>query len=234
MCATLGSARLHSSGLVMTRLLLPVFLALIPAVAVAQSRPPAIETARALQARYDRVKDFTADFTHTYEGGVLKRKSTERGTVRIKKPGRMRWEYTAPEKKTFVSDGVKIYSYVPADKQVIVSSVPGTDEATTAVLFLAGKGDLVRDFDITYADTTMPGAVALRLAPRQKQRDYDWLIVTVDQTTLQIRGLTAADQQGGRSTFEFTNYKENTGLADNVFAFTIPRGADVINAGSPR
>ena len=72
-----------------------------------------------MQQKYDRVKDFTADFTHTYEGGVLKKKSTERGTVQIKKPGRMRWEYTAPEKKTFVSDGRKIYSYIPADKQVI-------------------------------------------------------------------------------------------------------------------
>ena len=71
---------------------LPALLALVPAVAVAQSRPAASDTARALQERYDRVKDFTADFTHTYEGGVLKRKSTERGTVQIKKPGRMRWE----------------------------------------------------------------------------------------------------------------------------------------------
>lgn len=218
----------------MNRLLLPVLLAIIPAVAAAQSRPPAIETARALQEKYDRVKDFTADFTHTYEGGVLKRKSTERGTVQIKKPGRMRWEYTAPEKKTFVSDGTKIYSYIPADKQVIVSHVPGADAATTAVLFLAGKGNLARDFDVAYAETAVPGAVALRLDPRQKQRDYDWLIVVADRTTLQIRALTAADQQGGRSTFEFRNYRENTGVADNVFTFRIPRGADVINAGSGR
>jgi outer membrane lipoprotein carrier protein len=218
----------------MIRLLLPVILALVPAVAVAQPRPAAVDTARALQEKYDRVKDFTADFTHTYEGGVLKRKSVERGTVQIKKPGRMRWEYTAPEKKTFVSDGVKIYSYVPADKQVIVSDVPPSDEATTAVLFLAGKGNLVRDFDVTYADTAIPGAVALRLNPRQKQRDYDWLIVVVDAASLQIRALTAADQQGGRSTFEFSNYRENTGIADNVFAFKIPRGADVIHAGSGR
>ena len=39
----------------------------------------------------------------------------------VKKPGKMRWEYTAPEQKVFVSDGVKIYSYIPQDKQVIVS-----------------------------------------------------------------------------------------------------------------
>ena len=218
----------------MNRLLLPLFLAILPAVAVAQSRPPALETARALQEKYDRVKDFTADFTHTYEGGVLKRKSTERGTVQVKKPGRMRWEYTTPEKKTFVSDGVKMYSYVPADKQVIVSDVPRADEATTAVMFLAGKGNIGRDFDVAYTETALPGSVALRLDPRRKQRDYDWLIVVIDSTTLRIRALTAADQQGGRSTFEFTNYRENTGVADNVFAFKIPRGADVIHAGSGR
>jgi outer membrane lipoprotein carrier protein len=235
MCATLGSARLRPFGIDMNRLLLPVFLALLPAVAVvAQSRPPAADVARALQEKYDRVKDFTADFTHTYEGGVLKRKSSERGTVQIKKPGRMRWEYTAPEKKTFVSDGTMIYSYVPADKQVIRSRMPDTDEATTAVMFLAGKGNLGRDFDVTYADAAGPDRVALKLNPRQKQRDYDWLIVVIDRTTLQIRALTAADQQGGRSTFEFSNYRENTGVADNVFAFKIPRGADVINAGSGR
>ena len=218
----------------MARILLSLLFALVPAVVTGQARPPAADFARALQEKYDRVKDFTADFTHTYEGGVLKRKSSERGTVQIKKPGRMRWEYTAPEKKTFVSDGVKIYSYVPADKQVIVSDAPAADEATTAVLFLAGKGNLLRDFNLSYVESPVAGAVALRMDPRQKQRDYDWLIVTVDAATLQIRGLTAADQQGGRSTFTFTNYRENTGLADNVFAFKIPRGADVINAGTPR
>ena len=218
----------------MRRLLLAVLLAAVPAFAAGQARPPAADIARALQDKYDRVKDFAADFTHTYEGGVLKRKSTERGAVQIKKPGRMRWEYTTPEKKTFVSDGVRIYSYVPADKQVIVSDAPSGDEATTAVLFLAGKGNLLRDFTVSYAETPVAGALALRLDPRQKQRDYDWLIVIVDAATLQIRGLTAADQQGGRSGFTFTNYRENTGVADHVFAFQIPRGADVIHAGTPR
>jgi outer membrane lipoprotein carrier protein len=216
----------------MIRLLLSALLSMAPAVAAGQARPAAAETARAVQQKYDRVKDFTADFTHVYEGGVLKKKSTERGTVQIKKPGRMRWEYTTPDKKTFVSDGRKIYSYIPADKQVIVSPVPSDDEATTAVLFLAGKGNLTRDFNVSYAETPPDGTVALRLDPRRKQGEYDWLVIGVDPGTMQIRSLTAADQQGGRSTFTFTNYRENTGVADTVFAFKIPRGADVITAGS--
>jgi outer membrane lipoprotein carrier protein len=222
----------------MTRPLLPAWLALVTMAATAgltaQSRPPATETARALQQKYDRVTDFTADFTHVYEGGVLKKKSTERGTVQIKKPGRMRWDYTAPEKKEFVSDGRKIYSHIPADKQVIVSTVPPDNEATTAVLFLAGKGNLTRDFNVSYAEGGGADTWTLRLDPKQKQRDYDWLVLQVDRVSFQIRGLTAADQEGGRSTFTFTNYRENTGIADSVFVFKIPKGADVITAGPGR
>ena len=213
----------------MTRLLLSTMLLMAPAVAAGQARPSALETAAAVQQKYDRVRDFTAEFTHTYEGGVLNRKSTERGTVQIKKPGRMRWEYTAPDKKVFVSDGRKIYSYIPVDKQVIVGDVPTDDEATTAVLFLAGKGSLTRDFNVKYAEGTTEGVLALRLDPKRKQRDYDWLVLGVDPKTMQIRSLTAADQQGGRSTFEFSKYRENTGLTDALFNFKIPRGADVIS-----
>jgi len=193
-------------------------------------QPSATEFARTLQQRYDRVTDFTADFTHVYEGGVLKKKASERGTVQIKKPGRMRWDYTAPDKKEFVSDGHKIYSYIPADKQVVVGTMPSDDQATTAVLFLAGKGNLTRDFNVSYADGASGDSLALRLDPRRKQRDYDWLILVVDRSSLQIRGLTAADQQGDRSTFTFTNYHENTGVSDKVFEFKIPRGTDVIYA----
>jgi outer membrane lipoprotein carrier protein len=208
-------------------------LLVFPAISLAQApgRPSADEAARGVQRHYDQVKDFTADFTHTYQGGVLKKTISERGTVQIKKPGRMRWEYTAPERKTFVSDGRKIYSYIPADRQVVVADMPKEDEATTAVLFLAGKGDLTRDFSVSYSDGGSGGLWLLRLDPRRKQRDYDWLILGVDPGTMQIRRLVAADQQGGTSTFDFSNYRENTGLTDKIFAFTIPRGVDVITSG---
>ena len=96
--------------------------------------------ARDLQRKYDRVRDFSADFVHTYRGGVLKQQATERGRLLVKKPGKMRWEYTAPEKKLFVSDGRKIYSYIPQDRQVVVSTMPQDDQAPTPALFLTGKG----------------------------------------------------------------------------------------------
>jgi outer membrane lipoprotein carrier protein len=197
----------------------------------AQPMPPAPEVAAALQKKYDHIADFTADFVHEAEGGLLRKKQIESGTVRVKKPGKMRWDYKSPEPKLFLSDGHRIYLHVPADNQVIISPVPEQDQATTAVLFLVGKGNLTRDFTVTYADGGGPDTYALRLQPKLPERDYDWLQLVVDRRTLQIRTLTAADNQGGRSTFQFSNFKENTGLSDKTFTFKIPRGADVTNNG---
>lgn len=193
------------------------------------------ELAQALQRKYDGIKDFSADFTHAYEGGVLHKQITERGHLLVKKPGKMRWDYSAPEQKQFVSDGVKMYSYLPQDKQVIVTSVPPEDEATTPALFLTGKGHLARDFTASLVDAPagMPaGSQALKLVPKARQRDYDWLTLVLDPGTLAIRGLVTIDAQGGTSSFSFTNLKENVGLADKAFAFKIPRGVDVISAPS--
>src|SRR5712675_1250994 len=120
------------------------------ALRAADSTAP--ELAAALQRKYDGIKDFSADFSHMYEGGVLRKQITERGHLLVKKPGKMRWDYTTPETKQFVSDGVKMYSYIPQDKQVIVASVPPDDEAPTPALFLAGKGSFTRDFTASLVD----------------------------------------------------------------------------------
>ena len=216
------------------RMLLAALVLAASAVAPGQqpAPPSATEIAAQVQQKYDRVRDFSADFEHEAESGVLRKTLVERGSLLVKKPGKMRWTYKSPEQKVFVSDGVKMYMHTPADNQVIVSDVPTDDQATTAVLFLSGKGNITRDFTVAMAEGAVPGAYALRLQPKLQQRDYDWLQIVVDRSTFQIRSLTTADKQGTRSTFRFSNFKENVGLADKTFAFSIPRGADVIQAGS--
>ena len=202
-------------------------------VRAADSTAP--ELAAALQRKYDGIRDFSADFTHVYEGGVLRKPITERGHLLVKKPGKMRWDYAEPEPKQFVSDGVKMYSYIPQDKQVIVASVPPDEDSPTPTLFLAGKGNVTRDFTPSLVDAPpgMPaGSRTLKLVPKAKQRDYDWLVLVLDPGSLALRGLLTVDAQGGKSSFSFTNLKENVGLADKEFAFKIPRGVDVVTAPS--
>ena len=165
---------------------------------------------------------------------MLRTKTTEQGTIAIKRPGRMRFTYTKPEKKEFVSDGSRLYTHLVADKQVIVSPAPGPDQGDIPALFLAGQSDLAKDYTPTF--TALPGAaqglVTLKLVPRRKSADYESIGIGIDPKTLQILFLTAVDSQGGRSSFTFTNLKENRGLADKDFEFRIPRGVEVVTNGA--
>jgi outer membrane lipoprotein carrier protein len=140
----------------------------------------------------------------------------------------MRWVYLKPEKKEVVSDGKKIYVYIPQDRQVMVSDV-NSDASSTSSLFLAGKGDISRDFTAASINSPVAGTLALKLTPRRRQPDYDYLVVAIDPVSLQIRGLVTHDTQGGDSTLTFTNLKENQRISDKVFDFRIPRGVDVVN-----
>jgi outer membrane lipoprotein carrier protein len=146
----------------------------------------------------------------------------------------MRWVYTSPDRKEFVSDGIKLYSYIPADRQVLVSTVPSDDSGSTPALFLAGKGDISRDFTAAYAAAGSPGTVALKLTPRRAEADYEHLVVAIDARTLQIRALTTLDRQGGESTLTFSNLKENQGISDKEFTFRMPSNVDVITDGPRR
>ena len=197
--------------------------------ATAQPVPPDA-LARSIQAHYQQVRDFTATFEQAYVGGALKRKTVERGTVAIRKPGRMRWDYDAPEKKLFISDGTRMYFYVPADRQVRVSALPESGRVPTPILFLAGRGDLLRDFkaEEVPVPANTPGARALRLRPVRPEPEYETLTLVVDGTSFAMRQLIVVDSQGGTSTFSFTNLRENVGVPDSRFVFTMPKGVDVV------
>ncbi|MGE5198064.1 MAG: LolA family protein [Rhodospirillaceae bacterium] len=198
--------------------------------------PTPAELARAIQQKYDTVRDFSASFEHRYRGGVLRKEAVERGTMEVKKPSRMRWTYESPERKVFVADGTRIYSYIPEDRQVIITPMPAEDEATTPALFLTGHGSLPRDFAASFPaePDPSPGTYSLKLVPNRREAEYDWLVLVVDRGTYRLRKLITADTQGGQSTFTFSNVRENVGIPDSEFRFTIPRGVDVVTHEQPR
>src|SRR6185436_14326926 len=82
----------------MKSLAVPVVMLVSMCAVGAQTNDP-VALAAKVQQRYNGIKDISGDFVQTYEGGVLRTKTTERGTIAIKRPGRMRFVYTKPEKK---------------------------------------------------------------------------------------------------------------------------------------
>ena len=190
----------------------------------AQETPTAQVLATRIQAHYSTVHDFTADFTLTQTSPLLPKAVVERGDVKIKKPGRMRWNYTTSDRQQFISNGKTMYAYFPRGRYVNEIPMPAGDDVSTALLFLAGRGDLTRDFVATLPDSQSADEWRVVLTPKAKQAEFERLTLEVDRASLAFRGLIVVSAQGGTDTFRFTNMRENRKLSDGEFEFTIPRG----------
>jgi outer membrane lipoprotein carrier protein len=182
------------------------------------------ELARRVEERLQQTRDLRARFVQSYRSGALGRETREHGTLSLKRPGRMRWEYEAPERKTFVSDGHSFYFYVPADRQVIVKDQK--DATGVAGLLLAGTGAPLQRF-VPSLEEAPAGRFRLRLVPREPDPDMDELRLEGD-ASFRLRAVEVLDAQGNRSRFEFDQLRENIGLKDALFRFEIPPGVEVI------
>jgi outer membrane lipoprotein carrier protein len=200
----------------------------------AQSRPTADALAMRLQEHYRLIKDFEADFVQTSRSTVLRTQSSSgQGHVYVKKPGRMKWVYAKPERQELIWDGQKLTVFYPDTREATVSDVSADDQSSASLLFLAGKGDLARDFIPTTAESTVAGAAALRLTPRKPEPDFEYFIVTFDEKTVKLRKLVTRNNLGDETTTDFNNLKENAGISDATFRFDPPKGTQ-INGGRGR
>lgn len=163
----------------------------------------------------------SADFVQSYRSAALGRELVERGTLRLKRPGRMLWSYEQPEKKTFVSDGQAFYFYVPEDKQVIVREQSG--ERGLAVKLLAGDAGLLSQFQANLE----PGGQRIQLVPKTPDPELERAFLEIDAAA-RIVGIEIWDAQGNQSRFRFEKLKENLPLDDKLFRFEVPRGVAVV------
>ena len=198
-------------------------LSLAGATPRAQQAPTASDLAGRIQAHYNAVADFTADFVATFKYQLTHQVSVERGTLKVKKPSRMRWTFTKPDRKEFVADGTKLFTYFPADKVGSENLLTDTGDDSLALLFLAGKGDLTRDFTASMPPEQPAGEWQLVLAPRKRQDEYQTLTLGVRRDSLALTALVIVDEQGTQS-YQFTNFKTNTGLKNSDFNFKLPPG----------
>jgi len=187
---------------------------------------------RGLQAKYNKMSTLSADFTQIHHGRTG-RSRRESGRLLLKKPGRMRWDYTAPESKLFISDGKWIYEYVPADGYATRTRVRESDDLRAPFMFLLGRGDLRRDFRTIEFSAESPiraGNRVLRLVPKKVQ-EFRELHLEVDPASLELARLSFVDDDGSRSDFIFSNIRENIPASNAQFIFKPPAGVEVRTEG---
>jgi chaperone LolA len=197
--------------------------------AAAQTPPSADSLAARIQARYDTVRDFTADFTQRLSGGLVLAGKTavDRGKVAIRKPGFMRWVLETGDRSEITANGVQMVFYSPEDKVATFKPLPKDDTAPSALLLLSGRGKITRDFTAALPADQPAAQWRLVLTPKAKQSDFKTIALIVDRTTLQLRGLEVTDSQDAVQTFTFSNLKENQGIKDEVFQIKVPKGVAI-------
>src|SRR6202163_2887891 len=124
--------------------------------------------AQRLEEHYRHIQTLRAVFLERYSAGPREAR-IESGTVYFRRPGRMRWEYEAPEKKLFIADGKTVWFYVPADRIATKAPVKESSDWRTALALLTGRADLswlCRHIDLIDQKSTPTGHAILRCLPK--------------------------------------------------------------------
>ena len=182
-----------------------------------------------LQRKYESLQSFSADFEQMFQGGGVELR--ESGVVKMKKPGKMYWEYQQPTPKLFIADGKKSYFYLPQDNQVIVSDLD-LDNASTPLLFLVGKGKIQEDFQVELEEAEKPlqdENLLVRLTPKQPQGGYSHLMLEIDPSTYLIYRLIVIEPIGNRNEYIMKNFRENIRISDRQFRFELPKDVEVLS-----
>jgi outer membrane lipoprotein carrier protein len=199
--------------------------------AVAQSkRLPVKEVVDKMQGFYEKIQDLKADFKQQVKNPTTGRTKESLGVVKLKKPGKMRWDYTKPEKKHFISDGSVLWVYEPEDQQAFKQEMKSTN-LSAAVTFLSGKGKLAEEFTFELLDAAKYGSkadYAVKLTPKQPSAQFKHIVLVVDPATFQAKQSIVTTPDGGESRVWFSGVALNKKIPDSEFKFTPPSGVRVI------
>jgi outer membrane lipoprotein carrier protein len=181
-------------------------------------------------AAIDTLRDFVRDvksgraqFSQTVTSPDGKKKKTSSGSFEFSRPNRFRFAYAKPFEQTIVADGEKVWIYDADLNQVSSRKVASALGATPAAL-LAG-GSLDKDFDLS----SLPSHDGLDWAEaKPKAKDGSFQSVRVGFRGKDLAALEIIDSFGQRSLLTFSSFAANAPVAPEVFRFTPPPGADII------
>jgi len=188
------------------------------------------EVLNEIQNRYEKTNDYESNFIQEYIGKVMRQPNRGEGKVYFKKKGMMRWDYTVPNQK-LISDGHTLWYYQPEEKQVLVSDVSSVLKERTPLAFLAGEGNLSRDFNLLNLNESVSQKkdnYVVELSPKEPLATLSKLILTVDKKTYSVLQADVFDGLGNVTRTRFIDIKTNAGLSNSFFQFTIPPGTEVI------
>jgi outer membrane lipoprotein carrier protein len=205
--------------------------ALLPTAGLAED----VKTlAAAVDAHYNHLRSLQAEFTEVYRGSGMER--TEAGTLWLKKPGKMRWEYRSPREKLFVSNGKDAWFYVPDDRQARKTAAKKLDDVRSPLAFLLGKTKLEKELQgLSLAPDIEPlatGNVVLRGVPQALADRVSEILLEITPDH-RIARIVIQEVDGAATEYRFGEMKEDLVIGDGRFEFKPPPGTETVEGLGP-
>jgi outer membrane lipoprotein carrier protein len=170
------------------------------------------------------LKTWSADFEQSINDAQGKTTRRASGHLYLQKPGKFRWDYSAPGEQMVLADGRKLWFYDKDLAQANVRELDATLASTPAMLLSSGDA-VSAEFDIT----TLPAADGLEwFQLRPKRNGGDFLAARVGFRKGELVQMLLADKLNQVTRLEFAHAIRNQPLAAELFTFTPPAGVDVI------
>jgi outer membrane lipoprotein carrier protein len=183
---------------------------------------------RGVEERYNHAKTLQVGFDESYS--IQGRSGRpESGTLSLRKPGKMRWDYRTPAGKLFVSDGKDVFYYTPVNNRVEKMKLKESEDMRAPLAFLLGKLEFERDFENFRAKRGDGGNMIINAKPKSDRLPYKEVEFSVTPE-FEIHKLDVVGHDDSVLTFVFTNERLNPSLEDRMFKFQMPKNAIMVDS----
>ena len=183
---------------------------------------------KGVEARYNKAKTLQVLFKEEYTPPGHGRR-TESGILLLRKPGRMRWDYSQPAGKLFVSDGKLLWLYTPAENRVEKMKFQESDDMRAPLAFLLGKLHFDKEFRNLQGKAEGTDT-RITAEPKTDNLPYSAVEFLVAQDG-QIREVRVTGFDKSVLHFTFDQERVDPKLDDKLFQFQVPKGAELVEAG---
>ncbi len=191
------------------------------------------DTAQQLAQRVDKyyngLHSLRTDFTESFHGMGIGRE--ESGTLLLRKPGKMRWNYSNPAGKVFVLNGKYAWFYSPGDAQVERISSAQLDDLRSPLRFLLGHTQLQKELE-GLTVSSGPDGLLLSGVPKGMEKRVERIVLGVSPEGV-IHSMSITETDGAQTAFTFKDSLADAPAPDSEFVFQPPTGVPVVDGLPP-
>lgn len=213
---------------------LKIILFLICAFVVSGTSPIAGEKMHSLSEIMDKVEkrydgpDFSAYFIQESTLKAMDISDVASGSIFVKRPGMMRWEYDKPDRQTITTDGKKLWVYKPDDNQVMIGKAPSFFGDGKGAGFLSDMKLIREKFKASFEKEKSDHDYVIKLLPKEQTVGITKIYLAISKITFKIKKIITLNEYDDETVIELVNSKFNLNLDRSLFSFIVPEGTDVI------